>query len=525
MKILLVYPPLTLYKTDVSEPAKAPLIGLGYIAAVLQNKGHKVKILDCIVSTRRKMVIEENFTRFGLSDSEIMDAIKSFEPDVVGVSCMFTSYFKDAHNVARIAKACDKNILVVFGGPHTSTFPEAVMKDENVDVGVIGEGEITVCELLERCKGGRNFDGVRGIIHRGANGEVRKENPRDFIKDLDELPHPARELMDSELDAITEENKMNKFLIRKPHGALLTSRGCPNSCYFCSVKLIWTRHWRARSAKNVVDEIEFLQKKYGYREFHFVDDNSSVSKERMRDICDEILKRKLDIKLATPTGIAIANLDKDILARMKRAGFYRLCFGIESGDPHTQKIIGKRINLEKAKEVIREANRLGFWTSGTFIIGFPHETMKEIRKTIDFAKLSGMDLAIFYLLTPQPGTEVYNIFKQEGLIDLDRYLDPQSDEWYKISVTYCNGFKNRYFSNKELQDILSGAYREFFIYKIFSIRSYIDFLRKIRSLEDLGYALRLATIPLNMMRRMILGKGLSIMAIRNKYKPDLETIA
>ncbi|MBM3255628.1 MAG: radical SAM protein, partial [Candidatus Omnitrophica bacterium] len=491
--------------------------------AVLQKKGHEVRILDCLIRSSDRRPIDQNFVRSGLSDSEIFKQVTLFKPDMVGISCMFTSYFKNAHDIARIIKGYDKDILVVFGGAHASTFPELVMKDENVDAVVVGEGEVTICEMLERHSLKKDFSGVKGLLHR-ASGVVKREEPREFIQNLDELPFPAWGLLEKDLEIIKQESRKSKFLMRQPLGRILTSRGCPNDCYFCSVKLVWARMWRGRSAKNIVDEIEFLKNKHGYREFHFVDDNSSVSKKRMHEICDELLSRKLNIKLATPTGIAVGTLDREILAKMKRAGFYRLCFGIESGDPQTQKIIKKRLDLDKARSVIAEANKLGFWTSGTFIIGFPHETMKEIRNTIDFAKTSNMDFVVIYLLTPQPGTEVYNIFKQQGLINLDVYMDPHSEDWYKISITYCNGFKSTNFSNKELQNILSGAYKEFIIYKLFSLQTYINIIRKIHSLEDLRYMFGLMTIPMRMLFKIILGKSLSNISLISKNKKTLTTI-
>lgn len=523
MRVLLVYPPLTLHKLDVSIPAKSTLIGLGYIASVLRQQGHEVKILDCLVASCEKYPIDGTFVRAGLSDDRILDAIERFRPDVIGVSSMFTSYFKNAHHIARIAKDYKKDVLVVFGGAHASSFPEIVMKDPNVDVVVIGEGENTIRELLQRYGQKKGFTGVNGIMHR--SGQVlKREAPREFIRNLDEIPFPAWDLLERDLSKIEQENRSNRFLMRKPIGYLLTSRGCPNACYFCSVKLIWSRSWRARSAKNIVDEIEFLKGKYGFREFHFVDDNSSVSKKRMHEICDELLRRNLNVKIATPTGIAIGTLDREILTKMKKAGFYRLCFGIESGDPETQKIIKKRINLDQAKQVIREANRLGFWTSGTFIMGFPHEDLDAIRKTVEFAKISDMDYAVIYLLTPQPGTEVYRIFKEQGLIDLDRYLDPRSQEWYRISITYCNGFKNLQFSNTQLQEMLSEAYREFILHKLFSVRTYINLLRKIRSFEDLRYMMNLMVMPLRMLKGILLGKRLSNLSVRGKIEKQLEPI-
>jgi magnesium-protoporphyrin IX monomethyl ester (oxidative) cyclase len=515
MKILLIYPPITLHKLDASQPVKSVVIGLAYIGGVLQKASYKVRILDCLVSSQYFQQIDSNFRRYGLSDTEILEEIESFEPDVVGISCMFTSYFKDAHNIARLVKDYNKNILVIFGGAHASTFPEAVMKDNNVDITIIGEGEITICEVLDCYSNKKSFDGVKGIMHR-LNGKVKKEEPRDFINNLDDIPFPAWELLENDLETINNENKKNKFLMRKPLGFILTSRGCPRECYFCSVKLIWSRRWRMRSAKNVVNEIEFLKNKYGYREFHFVDDNCSVSKQRMRQICNELMRRKLNVKLATPTGIAINTLDKEILSKMKRVGFYRLCFGIESGDASTQKIIKKMVILEEAKKVIAYANKLGFWTSATFIIGFPHETMKEIEASINFAQKSNLDFAIFYLLIPQPATEVYKIFKEQGLIDLDKYIDPNSCDWYKISITYSNGFKTSLFSNEDLQGILSMAYKKFLKYKLFSLRTYINVIRKIRSIEDLKYTFQLISIPIGMFLNMIYGKGLSNISIHRR---------
>jgi anaerobic magnesium-protoporphyrin IX monomethyl ester cyclase len=510
---------LTLHRLDVSGAQRGLLMGLAYLAASLRQAGHTPLILNCRGADDAGTPISSDFRRYGLPDQEIIRRIAEFNPDLVGISCMFTSYFMDAHRLAALVKQWNPRIPVIFGGAHASTFPECVLKDENVDLVVIGEGEVTFCEVVNRIAAQQNLGGVEGIAHRIA-GQVVREKSRDFIENLDLIPFPAWDLTDDDIQWSIQNNRHNPFLMRPPVGHLLTSRGCPNDCYFCSVKLTWSRCWRARSAKNVVDEIEFLKNKYSYREFHFVDDNSSVSKKRLIEICDEILARHLDIKIATPTGIAIATLDKEVLSKMKQAGFYRLCFGLETGDPEGQKIIKKRVNLEKARTVIKIANQLGFWTSATFILGFPHETRAHIQKTIDFARSSQMDFVIFYLLTPQPGTEVYQLLKADGLIDLDPYLDPHNPDCYKISLTYCNGFKNRHLSNAELQAIVAQAYRSFLIGKLFSLMSYINLCRKMRSWEDARYLFHLAAIPLRMLTWTLLGKRLSNTSIRSKHHAD-----
>ncbi|MBU1122656.1 MAG: radical SAM protein [Candidatus Omnitrophica bacterium] len=430
---------------------------------------------------------------------------------------MFTPYFKDAHNIAKIVKEHNKNTLVVFGGAHASTFTDKVMADSNVDVVVVGEGEVTIREVLKRYKEKRYFEGVKGIVHR-VNGIIKKETSQEPIQNLDEISFPAWDLLERDMEVVRQEQIKNKFLMRKPVGAILTSRGCPKECYFCSVKLMWGRKWRMRSARNVVDEIEFLKKKYGYREFHFVDDNSSVSKARMHEICDELLKRKLNVKVATPTGIAIETLDKEILSKMKKAGFYRLCFGIESGSPDSQKIIKKRVDLDRAKKVIAQANALGFWTAATFIVGFPHDTKKEIEATIAFIKTANLDFIICYLLVPQIGTEVYNILKQQGLIDLDKYVDVYSADWHKISLMYNHGFKTLAFSNEDLQNMLSQIYKAYLFYKIFSLRTYINLLRKIKSFEDFVYMAKLLSLPAKMVTKMVFGDKLSNTTMQGRVK-------
>jgi len=389
---------------------------------------------------------------------------------------MFTTYKDDALRIAKIAKRQDR--LVVMGGAHASTFPEETLQDPNVDIVVVGEGE--------------NW---------AFNGKGIHRNPPEH--DLDKFPFPAWDLLKEDMETIKKIGIKNKFIMRHPAIHLITSRGCPRDCYFCSVKLIWGRTWRSRSAANVVDEIEALNKK-GYKEFYFMDDNFSVSKVRTHAICDGIIKRGLDIRLAAPTGVAIDTMDRPLLEKMKKAGFYRLCFGIETANAESQKIIKKRVDLNHAKEIIKAANDLGFWTSATFIIGLPHESLKEIKDTFDFMVETGMDFPVIHLLNPQPKTEVYEIMQKEGLITED----------YDLNFAIGNGFKTHLFSNKELHSIVAKLYKGFLIKKLFSIRTYINLYKKIHNFEDFRYMLGLSTIPLGMLKNALSGKKLSVISAR-----------
>ncbi len=469
MRILLIYPTITPTKFDVTPPIKTLLIGLAYVGASLRDKGHEVKIMDCVRTPERQMI-----------DYEIREEIDKFNPNIIGISCMFTTYLDDALRIAKIAKR--PNRLVVFGGAHSSTFPGEISLNPYIDAVVVGEGE--------------NWE----LTKRGIQQPILEQ-------DLDRFPFPAWDLLKDDMETIKKMGLKNKFIMRRPPIHLITSRGCPRECYFCSVKLIWGRNWRARSAVNVVREIEQLYKE-GYKEFYFMDDNFSVSKERIHKICDEIIGRGLKIKLAAPTGVAVDTLDEPLLRKMKKAGFYRLCFGIETANAESQKIIKKRVDLDQAQKIIKIANQLGFWTSATFIIGFPHETLKEINETFDFMVETGMDFPVIHLLNPQPKTEVYDIMKQEGLITDD----------YDLSFVIGNGFKTHLFSNKDLHNVVANLYKSFLIKKLLSWRTYTNLIKKIRNFEDFRYMLGLSTIPIGMLKNAFLGRKLSVISMRQGRK-------
>lgn len=517
MKILLVYPPVTLHRNDANPSSKSALIGLGYIAAMLEKNKYDVKILDCIPNSDYRITINKDYKRSGLSDIDIKKQIIDFDPEIVGVSCMYTSYLHDAHNIAHLSKECDKNIFVVFGGSHASTFPNEVMKDNNVDCVVIGEGDYTMPEIADRIDKNQTLSGINGIFHR-SNKKIIKENPRDFIINLDELPFPAWHLLDK--DILMNESVKSPFPIRPPAGPMITSRGCPGDCYFCSVKKMFGRRWRKRSPNNIVDEIEFLQKE-GFREIHFIDDNFSANASRVNKICDEILRRRINIKWTTPTGIAYWTLNEKLLKKMKKSGCYRLTFGIESGDEYTRKVIKKTYSLNKAKEVISYSNKIGLWTAATFILGFPHENKDQIERTINVSKWLGLDFAVFYLLNPQPGTEVYDIFKEQNLFNLDKYLDPNIPDEGKLGSMYGSGVATNNFQREELQGFLSTAYSSFLKYRASRIiKNPFQIIRKVHSTEDFIYLLSMGKVMFGMLNRLISVGKFNNEMVRGTNKSD-----
>lgn len=472
-KILLLNPFLTVYPDD---PAGInPALGLGYLAAYLESNDVEVKVLDIAaegVDMRKKMGKK---VRYGLPEIEIIKKIKAFSPQMVGITCQSTLHAKDALETAEIVKKADRNILVVMGGAHPSSNPREMLKDKNVDVVVRGEGEITLLEIVKSIEKKKGLRKIAGTFVR-EGGKIYENPARSYIKDLDMLPFPARHLLPMEI-YFREMAENTSYAIRNRPMTVITSRGCPGNCIYCAVKTVWGRTWRGRSPENVVDEIEILMKEYKANEIHFIDDSISVDKKRLEGICDEIIKRKLDIKWTTPNGIAIWLLDEKLLAKMKKAGCYRLTFGLESGNFETlNNFIGKHYDYDQAKKIIKYASKIGLWTIGTFIIGFPYEKRDSIEDTINFAIATDLDFAVFYIANPFPGTPMYELYLKNNLL-------PSNNAFEVV-----RGCDTKYFTHQELTKIQGEAFSRFLESRK---KNPLRFFAKIRSIEDLFYIFKL----------------------------------
>jgi anaerobic magnesium-protoporphyrin IX monomethyl ester cyclase len=253
------------------------------------------------------------------------------------------------------------------------------------------------------------------------------------------------------------------------------------------------------SSKRVVDEIEILVKDYGARELAFIDDNLTYSKNRMKEICREIIRRKFNIKWCTPNGVAVWTLDEELLDLMKKSGLYKITFGIETGSKRTQEFIRKsHIDLEKAKKIIEYCNKIGLWTHSSFIIGFPYETEKDIEETINYAVESDLDFASFFIATPFPGTPLYEIYKSEGLI-------PDMGESKAIKWEGCQQevmTDTIHLKKEELEGYLREAHRRFYKSRIRKFLNLMRVLRKIGGRYELAYFLKLLMIARSELNRI-----------------------
>lgn len=374
--------------------------------------------------------------------------------------------------LSKLIKSVNRDIVVVVGGSHVSVDPIEVLKKKSIDIAVYGEGEETMWNIL-KCK---KLNQVKGIVYREGK-KIIKTEARDLIPNLDILPFPDWETLNYDKYIMG-----SSFNMRKPVFPLISSRGCPGHCLYCSVNAVWQHKWRGRSAVNVVDEMEYLIKNFGAKEFAFQDDSVSVDKKRLEEICNEIINRKLNIRWTTPNGIAHWTLSKELLVKMKKAGCYRITFGIESGDPELRRWVGKPYSLEQAKELTKYANKLGFWTLATNIIGFPYETKDNINNTFKFAIESDVDLAFFFRLGLRPGTAIFDIFKKEGWLIKDKHLMLSEDAT----------FQTKNFSANEIVSMQKQLYRKFLIRRWLNPLSFFRIINKIRSWEDLRYIFEIA---------------------------------
>ena len=401
---------------------------LAYVAAVLE-KQHEVQVID--VPNEGWDNLEEIGSakyRQGLKNEEIIARTKRFAPYVVVITVPFSGWSSAAFDVAATVKKVNKDIVVVLIGLHPSARPEECLKQPNVDFVVIGEPEETVLELVSVLE-----QGIRGELKRvkgigfAESGETVITAPRPFIQDLDSLPFPARHLLPMKQIFEAVKKMPVSGNLRKPSVRMLTSRGCPYGCIFCSNYIVMGRQWRARSAENVVAEIEHIIATYGIRQIDFLDDNIAFNRKRMETICDLLVEKGLNIEWCTPNGVRADSLDEALLAKMRKAGCVSILIAPESGVQRVvDDIIKKKQDLQKVEEVVVAARKLGIKVGCFFIIGMIGETKEEIKATIKYAyKLRKLGAERFYFsyATPLYGTELYKQAKERGFLKF-----PFSDE-------------------------------------------------------------------------------------------------
>lgn len=421
MKILLIKPPLALPRDFKGMARFAPPLGLGYIAAVLEKNNYEVTILDAGIENWRKINQREDGIKYvGMGWDDITKRVAKENPDIVGIFIM-TVDAVNAHNVARSVKEVDKNIIVVAGGPHVCVRQTEVISDPNIDIAVAGEGEYVMLDLVQELeKENPDFTKIKGIWFK-ENGSIKKTEPRNPIMNLNELPFPARHLMH-----LDKYFKASKYLqgsrnIPERGASIITSRGCPFGCVFCSIRLSMGNFWRGRNPENVIAEIEELVEKYKVKYIGFEDDNLTLHKERIHKICDLIIEKSLNKKFTwgTPNGVRADRLDEPLLRKMKEAGCKDIIVAPESGNQWVlDNIIKKKLDLKTVENVVGICKKIGVISGCYFVIGNPGETLEQIEDTVRFAnKMRALGSTPFcFIAWPYYGTDLYKIAKEKGYL-------------------------------------------------------------------------------------------------------------
>ena len=421
-RILLLEPPFYRLFKDTYALTQYPL-ALGYLAgAVRKNTNWDVTAYHCDFLPQSEGMTNSYFAGPGfrnyldrLSDlsapiwQEIRSTIAECAPAVLGISTK-SQNFASACNVARLAKEISDQIIVVVGGPHPSMVGAEVLECPDIDVCVSGEGETTVVELLDAIGSGKEFADISGIIYRDEN-RIVENPPRKFIEDLDSLWFPH----ETAPDVLKDYHKYPPTAFN----SVFATRGCPYNCIFCGSREIWSRKVRFRSPENVIREIKGLQEK-GLESIHFHDDTFGVKKQYIAELCNLLMKECPGLKWSCEFHVKLVN--DETISLMKAAGCDTIQVGIESGNNEILKQNRKNITIEEALAACEIIKKHGIRLYTFFMVGFPQETERTLRDTMAAMKKVkdiGCEYIVYSIFTPYPGTESFELCRENGLIGKD----------------------------------------------------------------------------------------------------------
>jgi anaerobic magnesium-protoporphyrin IX monomethyl ester cyclase len=423
-KIALVNTPFIEVKDN--HPLLPPL-GLTYLAAVLEQDNHEIKIIDCPAC---------NFDH-----EKLKNELTSFAPDIVGITSL-TPTIDSAFHSARVAKEAAPNAQVLLGGPHATFLDKEVLSQESaIDIVVRGEGELTLQEIAQGASDASSLGKVAGITFRNTEGQFMQTPNRAFIPNLDELPRPAYKYLNLE----------NYRLFGKLHMPIMASRGCLYQCSFCVSSRMWGGRYRTRTPKSVADELEWLKNDLGADGAQFHDDILTPEVKRIVEICDEIIARKINI----PWGCQarVDQISKEVLVKLRKAGCNEVSYGIESGCQKILDAVKKKTSTEQNERAIKMAKEAGIFVAVTALIGYPGETKEDVQETLDLLRRAEPDDIWLCIATPYPGTELSVLLEKKGW--------KVSDNW-ALYDTMHSVFENPLLSGDDLKQIRKDFYNGFY---------------------------------------------------------------
>lgn len=399
LKILLANPPYTNFEGMKESAGNTMPLNLAYLASyVLSKMDCDIRIMDCETE--------------GMGYKEIRQMLENFKPDIMGVTTL-TPPMKHVAQMTKIAKEVNPRCVVVLGGVHPTAFPERTIDEGGADFCVIGEGEITFYEIVIGVAE-NNLDPAKidGVCYKAKDGKPVKNKPRGYIRNLDEIPFPARNLYDLKKYYSAPTKKVSDELMVTP---ILTSRGCAFKCVHCISNVLWSRAVRFRGSDNVIAEIEECVNKYGIREFNVLDDTFTLKKDRLMEICRKIIDKKLKIYWVCFS--RVNTIDEEMAEIMYKAGCRKISFGLESGSQKILDLMQKNATVEMGRKAVEAIRKYKIEAHASFMFGNIGETKETIRETINFAKSLDLDNATFFITSPLPGTYLYQVAKEKGYIN------------------------------------------------------------------------------------------------------------
>lgn len=423
MKVLLIRPPYTRLRKTGQIPY-FPL-GIGYIAGMLEKHGFEVAIYNAENPTSNKEIVlrderdvfkyrsaaHRNYLGAVNNDdhfvwNEVRETLRMFKPDVVGLSLLTVEY-PGALKISRICKEYKSDIHVIWGGFHPTNLPEGCLKNKEVDIVASGEGEYTVIELCKAIAAKESdFSSIKGIYIKKGDDGIYYTGVRTLIPDLDEIPFPARHLR------LYPETYDPIYM-----GSIITSRGCPYRCTFCGCRNLWQKKFRRRSPSNVIKEMKELIDKYHTNHVFFMDDTFSLDKKNGMELCNEMIKSK--VNMVWTTGTRVDKVDDELISTMKMAGCVYVDLGIETGSERMSKIIKKDITREGVINAVKIINRYGLASGAFFMAGLLEETYEDLEDTFNMIKEINTTHIALNVWDPMPGSDLYDQAVEMGLIERD----------------------------------------------------------------------------------------------------------
>ena len=433
-------------------------LGLAYLGSVLRKAGHSVKILDLSV--------------LNIKNKEASNLVKRINPDLIGITAL-SYYFPEMVKLCNHLKTLD--IPIVLGGIHVSVLPITSFKAIRADFLIIGEGERTIVELVNSLEIGGDLSKIKGLAYKKNNKLIINER-RPVIKNIDNIPFPAWDLLDLSLYNPPNIREFNMFFNPLPALPIFTSRGCPYKCKYCASTNFWGSSIRFRSVENIIEEIEYNKEKFKVTTFEIWDDNFTFSRKRLIKFCKKISEKGIKADFYLPNGIRADTINRKLIKLMKNVGFKGIILAPESGSQKILENVNKNQDLKIVREMANIIQDEGILTSAYFILGLPGETAKTALKTIRYGASLSLNGISYFIFTPLPGSELFK--------EWSKNVDLEEIDW-KVDYFIHHKKKKKTMCELSFKDL-----------KHFQKLGYLFFLLKVKNILNLFKRLNLKNLRL-----------------------------